>query len=295
MTRIWALCALMALAAGCGDDGGGEGAPAQDAAGDEATQDAALDGDDGGAADTAADLEPDLEPDLAPDPCSQVATSVVTFTTDDGITLEADLHTVATSGSPAVVLLHMIPPGNDRTNYPPAFRDLLAGRGFTVLNVDRRGAGASGGTALEAYEGPQGKLDAKAAVDFLGSLPCPVDLTRLVVVGASNGTTTAVDYTVWAAGEEGSADPAALVFLTGGAYTENQNTLSDHMGFLGALPVLFVYSTAESTWPETYLAGAPATWTFSEYPGPGHGTHLFAAEAALMEDVAGWIEGATSP
>ena len=71
--------------------------------------------------------------------------------------------------------------------------DALVERGFTVLNVDRRGAGDSGGVAREAYTGPNGRLDAVAARAFLLDSACGVAPDRIAFVGASNGTTTIVD------------------------------------------------------------------------------------------------------
>ena len=155
----------------------------------------------------------------------------VVFKTDDGVTLQADYYPSEHGHAAAVILLHMIPPNWDRTSYPSAFIDQLVGAGFSVLNVDRRGAGGSGGIATEAYVGPGGALDVKAAVGFLATQPCRFAEQKLVVVGASNGTTSALDYAVLAQRKQvtqGAVTPAtppvaALVFLSPGPYTEKQN------------------------------------------------------------------------
>ena len=42
---------------------------------------------------------------------------------------------------------------------------------------------------------------------------------RIAVVGASNGTTTALDFAVYASTDPKVPFPSALVFLTGGTYT----------------------------------------------------------------------------
>jgi pimeloyl-ACP methyl ester carboxylesterase len=288
---ILALSALLISA--CGGDGASDPAPTPDATPDDAVSDAP-------APDAATDAEADavdsghgdvpseVTADALPPLCPPAATEVVSFVTDDGVTLEADLHTPGAAGTGAVVLLHMIPPGHDRTNYPVAFRELLVSQGFTVLSVDRRGAGGSGGNATEAYEGPNGKLDAAAAVAFLATLPCPPDPGRLALVGASNGTTTAVDYTVHVAADAEAELPTALVFLTGGSYTENQNKLSDHLDALGTLPILFVYAADEAVWSAGYL-GTSDAWTHAEYAESGHGTNLFAAAPSSMDEVASWL------
>lgn len=238
-------------------------------------------------------VEPDSssEPDGEPPSCPAAAVEVISLTTQDGVSLEADLHTTGVAGSPAVVLLHMIPPGNDRSNYPLAFREQLSAAGFTVLNLDRRGAGGSQGVASEAYEGPNGKLDAAAAVATLAALPCPPDLSRLALVGASNGTTTALDYTVHAWSQPEAPNPSALVFLTGGGYTENQNSLSDVVDGVAALPIAFVFPADESAWSQSY-AGTSPSWTHLEYEESGHGTHLFDSAPESMTDVIEWLDAA---
>jgi pimeloyl-ACP methyl ester carboxylesterase len=226
------------------------------------------------------------------DPPCEPRDEVVTFETDDGLALEADLRSGAAPGEAAVVLLHMIPPSNDRTNYPLAFVDALAGRGLTVLNVDRRGAGGSEGDAMDAYVGPSGALDAKAAFDFLSTIDCPPDPARIGIVGASNGTTTALDYAVLAAADD-LTPPAALVFLTGGTYTENNNAVADHRATLDPLPILFEFASNEAIWSASFVAGAPSSWTFDERDvGSGHGTNMFAADTASIGFVADFVAGA---
>lgn len=222
--------------------------------------------------------------------CATVGPAVVSLETDDGETLAADLYTTGAVGGPAAVLLHMIPPSNDRSNYPRAFVDALVGAGITVLNVDRRGAGDSTGNARDAYTGPNGKFDPKAAVDFLLAHECGIDPTRVAIVGASNGTTSAVDYTVFAANDATWTSPKALVFLTGGTYTESQNRISEHRATFDALPVAFVYSTAERAWSVGYEPAKAASWTFLEYDPGAHGTRMFQTAAQSIDDVAAFLE-----
>ncbi|MBW2460593.1 MAG: hypothetical protein JRH11_03020, partial [Deltaproteobacteria bacterium] len=184
----------------------------------------------------------------------------VALTTDDGVSLEADFHSSGLAGGGAAILLHMIPPSNNRSNYPVDFIQRLTDRGIAVINTNRRGAVAADGvSAQDAYQGPTGWLDAKAAFDFIGAHACGFDTTRIVLVGASNGTTTAFDFVA-----ETAADPdrgaRALVFLTGGGYTENQRQINDQRAVLDPLPIRFVYSTAEAAWSQGFEAGAPSPW-----------------------------------
>lgn len=214
---------------------------------------------------------------------------VVHFDTDDGVTLEADLYASAEPQSPAVVLLHMTPPENDRTNYPAAFIDALVAQGIHVLNVDRRGAGASGGVPVDAYIGPAGKLDAKAGMSFLMQRECPPDPFRIGLVGASNGTTTVLDYAVYASEEPETPFPSALVFLGAGLYTEKQSTVSAHREELETFPMLFVFSPAEQDWHSSLQAGAPATWSFELYDPGEHGTKMLTARPESISRVAGYL------
>jgi dienelactone hydrolase len=211
---------------------------------------------------------------------------VVQFTTEDGVSLAADLHVPSSGRGPAAVLLHMIPPHHDRTNYPATFIDSLVEKGITVLNVDRRGAGASKGDAKAAYEGPKGRLDAAAAVRVLVD-SCKADMSRIALVGASNGTTTAVDYAVWAQ-EKSATAPAAIVLLTGGKYTEKQHSIAGHANAL-TMPVMFVYSPEEKDWSEAQKAHMQPGWAFSIYAGGAHGTKMFGAAPQAEQDVVDFL------
>lgn len=230
-----------------------------------------------------------------PPACPEVGPEVVSLATDDGLQLEADLYTTGVAGGPAAVLLHMIPPSNTRANYPRAFIDALVAKGITVLNVDRRGAGGDPALARTAYTGPDGKWDAKAAVDFLTAHACAIDAGRIAIVGASNGTTTAFDYAVYAAGEASAPSPAALVFLTGGGYTETNNRIEDQRAVVDALPIDFVFSTAERGWSAPWQTGAAAGWQFHEYADGAHGTRMFGAEPDSVAQVADFVEAALAP
>lgn len=185
--------------------------------------------------------------DLDRPPTDAPAEQVVTFTTRDDVDLVGDL-VAATDGAPGVVLLHMTPSGGwQRSDWPDSFIDALSARGWWVLNLDRRGAGDSGGAAADAYLGEGGQYDVEAAV---------VELQRqgageFAILGASNGTTSAWDYSTWAA-SEGLPVPVALGFLTGGVYTENQHPVGTE-----GPPIAFWYSTAEREWSVDQEGAAP--------------------------------------
>lgn len=205
-------------------------------------------------------------------PCSSEE-AVVSLTTGDGLLLAADYQPAATQSRGAVVLLHMIPPGNDRTGYPDEVRQAIADLDLSVLNVDRRGAGGSEGVAQESYEGPGGLLDVEAAMRFITNpeLPCPVDPSKIAIVGASNGTTSVLDYAV--GHDAGLPEPAAMVWMSPGSYTENQNRIPSSRAVLDQLPLMWLYPSSE-TYASTFIDDASPAWRFVER-GDAHGTRMF--------------------
>jgi pimeloyl-ACP methyl ester carboxylesterase len=200
---------------------------------------------------------------------------VITVETRDGVTLEAD-YWAGDPGAPGFVLLHMIPPSNDRSTWPRSFEKDLVREGYAVLAVDRRGAGGSEGIAVEAYTGPNGKYDVEACVLHLQA----EGAGALAIIGASNGTTSMLDYAAWAPGE-GLPEAAALGFMTGGAYTETNTAMSE----VPSIPAAFTYSTAERDWSVDQQPLDPGTWSFLEYPDGDHGTLMFDAAPEVGDDL----------
>lgn len=195
--------------------------------------------------------------------------------TRDGLMLEADHHrpepAVANGGG--AVLLHMSPSGdNDRSNFPPEFISALQGAGLQILNLNRRGVGGSAELARSAYEGPDGKWDAEAGVTYL--LEQGVQQERVFLIGASNGSTSALDYAIFASAETALPLPAAMVFLSGGGYTENNNTIEDHRALLQEIPLLFLFSPTERGWNDRFTTNAPNSWSFVELERSAHGTRM---------------------
>ncbi len=212
--------------------------------------------------------------------------ALVQFSTSDGVTLAADDWPAATQNRGAVVLLHMIPPSNDRSGYPPSVRQAIHDLGLTVLNIDRRGAGDSGGEAADAYTGPGGLWDVEAAVRHLVSADraCPVDPDRIALVGASNGTTSVWDYA--AAHDPALPEPAALTFLSPGGYTEAQHPVDPGWD----RPLQWLYPITEP-WSAGFVGSAPGSWTFVER-GDQHGTRMFDGgelQDQTLGDLTAWL------
>lgn len=237
------------------------------------------------------DVPPDVQPDVSEAAvCPTVDPEVVTFRTEDGVELEAAFFAAPTTGRPAVVLFHMIPPSNTRANYRRPFIDQLVTQCINVLNVDRRGAGGSGGVAGEAYEGPGGASDARAAFDFLLTHEAAPSPTRMAMVGASNGTTSLNDY---ASLDTPPASLVAAVLLSGGGYTENQHSMAE--SGLRGLPALFVYPASEAAWNNGVEENTEPAWRFMSHTASAHGTRMLDDEAAASAVVAFLTEFLVGP
>ncbi len=218
----------------------------------------------------------------------------VTLRTDDGVALAADYYPGGRRGGPGVVLLHMIPPHWTHKSYPSDFIFALVEGGFSVVNVNRRGAPGSEGVAEEAYRGDSGWLDAKAGRDWLVAAGCAVPSEAVAMIGASNGTTTVLDYALRAARTGGIDPPAAMVLLSGGRYTEAQQSLEEALGVLGGVPALVAYPAAEREWNERargLARGAGGDWRFVELDPGDHGTKLFASDPEIAGRIVGFLGG----
>ncbi|MCB9682378.1 MAG: hypothetical protein H6733_13000 [Alphaproteobacteria bacterium] len=233
----------------------------------------------------------DVAVDDGPEACGS-DDRVVSFLTSDRVQLVADWWPAASADAPVLVLFHMNPVSFDRTGYPPRVRKALHDEGWAVLNVDRRGAGDSAGKAEDATTGPGALADAEAAVRFAldPARTCAVDRDRLVIVGASNGTTPTYDYQV--ARDSDLPAAAALVFLSPGAYTESNHTMARDTWPDGSFPLLWLYPTTEP-YSTGFVADAPGVWSFVER-GDQHGTRMFdkgTLESQTLSDLTGFVHG----
>ncbi len=210
------------------------------------------------------------------------SSGVVTLTTRDDVSIVGDYYPAAAAGSPGVVLLHMIPPSWDRSSWPDSFISSLSGAGYSVLVIDRRGAGDSGGNAEDAYTGEWGRYDVEAAAARLAA----DGYGDLAIIGASNGTTSAIDYAVWAGGE-GLPVPTVVGLMTGGSYTEAQTSMADYAAL--SIPTVLTFSTAERDWSVAQEPLNPGSWSFLEYASGDHGTKMFEAAPEVADDLLSYL------
>ncbi len=215
----------------------------------------------------------------------------VSLETSDGVELVADYHPPSKPGMGAVVLVHMIPPNFDRSSYPERVRLALIESGIALINLDRRGAGESSGVAQEAYQGPNGQLDVQAAVQFITSSDraCKSLDSNIMLVGASNGTTSVFDFVV-ARASSNLPSIKSVVWLSPGTYTENQNTVASNETLLKATPTLVIHPDSEP-WATQYATFSP-NWKIVELVDGKHGTNNFdqgAHETKQVNEIKSWI------
>ena len=123
------------------------------------------------------------------------AEQAVSFTADDGISINAVISLPANSDdkSPAVIFIHQ--GGSDKSEWTrqPLFNAVVR-EGMVALAYDVRGHGESAGEAdfSTLFDDPkQAPLDLKAAITHLTDTG-KVDVNRVAVVGASIGSNLAV-------------------------------------------------------------------------------------------------------
>ena len=83
-------------------------------------------------------------PEELADPWRPEGGERIELVTRDGLVLVADYVAASSADRPGIVLLHMNPVHWDRTSWPHDFLDRLVDLDWSVLVLDRRGAGDRG-------------------------------------------------------------------------------------------------------------------------------------------------------
>jgi pimeloyl-ACP methyl ester carboxylesterase len=218
-----------------------------------------------------ADAPPAISPSAA-NPAAKEGPRVVTFVSDDGVTLSGTLYG---SGASAIIFSHMFP--TDQTSWTPLAKD-LAGRGFLVLTYDFRGYGTSQGTK----DVSKIDHDLRAAVAFVRAQGA----VKLVLVGASMGGMATAKV---AAVEK----PAAVVIMSAPQSFMGLAVSDDEVKAITA-PKLFIGSEQDGATSTTLhmFDVAPEPKDKHVYPGSGHGTYIFDSEygADLTQRIIQFIE-----
>ncbi|MED5370264.1 MAG: alpha/beta hydrolase [Myxococcota bacterium] len=211
-----------------------------------------------------------------------VAMQTLTLTTRDEVQITTDYYGQSSSEVTLVVFAHMNPSaGFNRTDWPTDFLESLHESGLALMVLDRRGAGDSEGMAADAYNTVKGAYDLEACV-----LRAQADgFDKLLMVGASNGSTSVLDY----ASLEGSEAWPALdgfMFLSPGNYTQANHDLSA----IAELPGWVGFPTSEAANADDFEAVNP-DWPVVIYDPGSHGTQIFGVNEQLAVDMEGWLTG----
>jgi dienelactone hydrolase len=214
---------------------------------------------------------------------------VVDLAAADGTKLKATFYGAATGAGksgPGVLLLHQC---NQQRKGWDGLATQLAGVGISVLTLDFRGFGESGGTRVNDL--PQGEFpkivsekfpgDVDVAYGYLVSQPG----VNAHIVGAG-GASCGVNQAIQLARQH--AEVKSLVLLSG-------NTDRDGRAFLSKsekMPVLLSAARDDGAAVELmewlYTLSANPGSKFVEYPNGGHGVDIFAAHKELPAMIVDW-------
>jgi len=216
---------------------------------------------------------------------AQIAPHDVDLTAPDGLKLKGTFYSARKPG-PAVMLFHQC--NRDRTSWAP-LAEQLAQAGISVLTMDNRGFGESGGDRYGSIPDAQRAVEVKAwpadfdsAFQYLLAQP-GVEKARIGAGGASCG----VDNSIQLARRHsevrtlvllsGSTDNAGIKFLESAAAIPLFVAASEDDG--DTLPYMR-WLAAFSTNPQDKLVA---------YKAAGHGTEMFKIEKGLEPMILEWF------
>ncbi len=207
---------------------------------------------------------------------------VVTFPSADGIPIEADFYPVKVKKgirTPIALLIHMYPV--DRSDWVP-YVSLFRDAGIAVLAYDIRGrggsAGAEGSGLKEQYDKQDPNLFRVAWMDAQGAATWlqqqrHIDVNNMVVVGASIGSSVALDFTCRI------QNIKVAVCLSPGLNYFGLNS-AEHIRFCRKTAILLMSPEGEFEVVKTLKDAGPDNVVAKKYPGgkENHGTAMFAAD-----------------
>lgn len=215
----------------------------------------------------------------------------VSFKTEDGWEIFGNLLLPDYDGNPApgAVLLHS---GRSDRYVFAGLERLLVREGFAVLNIDWRGRGKSTNKGkyfdLSKEERANGKLDARAAIDFL-TTQNGVDRNRVGMVGIVHGAEHAVR------GSIGDSRVKALALLTG--YVPIDQGEREYL-ISGNVHTLYVTCTGHHQVTKTmrglYEATPSKLARLLVYDGGAIGYQLFELDSRLEPSVVEWLKAGLS-
>jgi dienelactone hydrolase len=213
---------------------------------------------------------------------AEVQKKDVDIQTPDGVNLKGTYFSAGRPG-PAMLLLHQC--NMDRHAWDGLAAD-LAGNGVSVLTVDFRGFGESGGVkATEAAAPVRQKWpgDVDAAFAYLTKQK-GVDQSRIAVGGASCGVTQSSDLAAR------HHEIRALLLLSGMASDAAKANLASN----ASLPVFGAASEGDTRAAmgiqEAVAASKDPKSVVKIYPGTEHGVPMFAKNPELEPMIVAWLK-----
>lgn len=210
----------------------------------------------------------------------------VNLKTADGINITAS-HWRGPAGSPAVLLLHMMPATKESWN---EFARKLNQAGFGVLAVDLRGHGESEGGPdgwrnFSDSEHQKSIEDARAGFEFQKN----EGHSKFFLAGASIGANLALEHLAE------SEDASAALLLSPGLNYRGVETLPMAAKIRPDQGAFFAASrddkiTGADTMARQLYDAANCKKEIKIFDKGGHGTDLFAAYPELMSEITDWFK-----
>ena len=200
--------------------------------------------------------------------------------TSDATTLAADLYPADAETAPAILLLHML--NSRRSAYEPLIPDLHAA-GYTILNIDMRGHGDSGG----AQDWDAIIADTSDWIAWLADNDHLND-SGLAIIGASIGANVAL-----IACADADACRGAVALSPGLDYrgVKPESALVDGLADRTALLVASGADASSSTAIRQMFLNAQGDVSARLYRGRAHGTRLFdSAYASVSRLILNWLD-----
>ena len=214
---------------------------------------------------------------VTPTPAPTEASLAMSFITADSLSIAATYYVGPTRPSPVILLLHMN--GSNKESWR-LFATQLQTSGYSVLAIDLRGHGETGGKA----DWNKAPADIVEVLNQLHNLP-GIDPARISVIGADIGANLAIRACAdWQACKSVVMISPAVNYLGVAAL--------DPLSRYGAKPVLIVASRDDKpsgTDSSTLDKAAKGNHTLQLYPGANHGIGLLSAQPDLPALIVQWL------
>lgn len=229
---------------------------------------------------TQAALAAEGEPEVALPTLTPQATDAelpLMFSAPDGLVLYATLYGAAVRPAPGVLLIHQ--EGQDRTSWG-SLPARLQGEGYSVLAIDLRGHGDTGG----AVDWSLAPGDVQAVLEQFSQLP-GIRPGQIAVVGAGTGANLGLNACAALPG-----CGAAVLLSPGLDY--HGITAAQGIAALGTRPTLIVSGENDRNNPAdsvTLSTMAAGDHDLILIPATAHGAGLFAADPTLEKALTDWL------